>query len=217
MLSHCHYDHTRGLVRIIESIGKEEIPIIAHPSIFRLNFITQPCLRHVGMDMADSKERIEKAGGRLFLTFDSLELMGGLMTTGEVQRIADFEDVGIDLKTISGGKIVKDEMLDDTSLIACVKDKGIVVITGCSHAGIVNIVKHSVKLAGVEQIAGIIGGFHLIEASEERITRTVKALKEFNISIISAGHCTGKRAQRELRAAFGDRWKDMGSGVEYRF
>ncbi len=217
VLSHCHYDHTRGLVRIIESIGKEEIRIIAHPSIFRLNFITQPYLRHVGMDMTDSKERIEEAGGRPFLTSDPLELMGGLMTTGEVQRVTDFEDVGIDLKTISDGKIVEDKMMDDISLVACVKDKGIVVMTGCSHAGIVNIVRHAVRLAGVEQIAGIMGGFHLIEASEERITKTVKALKEFNISMISAGHCTGKRAQQELRAAFGDRWKDMGSGVEYRF
>ncbi len=217
VLSHCHYDHTRGLVKIVEVIGKKELPIIAHPSIFRLNFVTRPFLRHVGMDLLDARERVESAGGRLFLTSDPLELMNGLMTTGEVERQTDFEDVGIELKSISNGRIVEDKMLDDISLVAGVKGKGIVILTGCSHAGIVNIVKQSVKLAGVDKIAGIMGGFHLIEASDDRITKTVGSLKGFDISMISAGHCTGRRAQHELKVAFGGKWKDMGSGVVYEF
>nr|HPK87587.1 MBL fold metallo-hydrolase [Atribacterota bacterium] len=117
VLTHCHYDHTFGVVEMLRAIGKEDLPVIAHPSIFRLNFIDNPYLRHVGVMQVDSRDQIEANGGTLYLTDDPFQLMPGLITTGEVKRQTDFEEVGIALKTINEeGKIIVDSMDDDISL-----------------------------------------------------------------------------------------------------
>jgi 7,8-dihydropterin-6-yl-methyl-4-(beta-D-ribofuranosyl)aminobenzene 5'-phosphate synthase len=213
VLTHCHYDHTQGLGKILKEIGKKDLPVIAHPDIFRLNFITDPFLRHVGVMQGDRRDEIEAAGGSLFLTRDPLELMPGLITTGEVERVTEFEEVGIALYTIDKGKVQSDVMRDDISLAAHVKGKGLVIITGCSHAGIVNIVKQAVALTETKKVHGIIGGFHLIEAPVERIQKTAQALKEFNPDWVYAGHCTGFRAQVELFQVLKDRFSPLHAGI----
>lgn len=216
VLTHCHYDHTQGLARVLKATGKTGIPVIAHPSLFRPNFITAPFLRHVGVMQGDEPEDVHSAGGRLFPVVGPLQLMPGLVTTGEVPRVTDFEEVGIPLSTLDAmGRVVQDSMTDDLAVIARVKDRGAVVVTGCSHAGIVNILKHAVRPG--ERVAGIIGGLHLVEASEERIAKTVTALSEFSPSFVAAGHCTGFRAQAAIYAAFGDRFATMGSGTVFSF
>jgi 7,8-dihydropterin-6-yl-methyl-4-(beta-D-ribofuranosyl)aminobenzene 5'-phosphate synthase len=212
-LTHCHYDHTQGLGRILKEIGKKDLPVIAHPDIFRLNFITDPYLRHVGVMKGDSREDIEAAGGSLFLTRDPLELMPGLITTGEVERVTDFEEVGIALYTLEGNKVKSDSMRDDISLVAHIKGKGLVIITGCSHAGIVNIVKQAIALTETEKVHGIIGGFHLIDAPVERMQKTAQALKEFNPDWVYAGHCTGFKAQVELFQILKDRFSPLHTGI----
>jgi 7,8-dihydropterin-6-yl-methyl-4-(beta-D-ribofuranosyl)aminobenzene 5'-phosphate synthase len=213
VLTHCHYDHTQGLGKILKEIGKKDLPVIAHPDIFRLNFITDPYLRHVGVMDGDKKEDIEAAGGTLFLTKEPLELMPGLITTGEVQRVTDFEEVGIALYTVKGGEIQSDPMKDDISLVANVRGQGLVIITGCSHAGIVNIVKQAVTITGTEEVHGIIGGFHLIEASDSRIKKTAQALKKFDPDWVYAGHCTGFRAQVEFFQILKDRFSPLHTGM----
>jgi 7,8-dihydropterin-6-yl-methyl-4-(beta-D-ribofuranosyl)aminobenzene 5'-phosphate synthase len=218
ILTHCHYDHTQGLAEILKAVGKRDLPVIAHPDIFRLNFVVEPYLRHVGVMSSDSRERIEESGGTLYLTRDPLQIMPGLMTTGEVKRQTDFEEVGIPLKTITrDGRVVEDRMVDDTSVIANIGNKGIVIITGCSHAGIVNIVKHSIELTGIKKIKAIIGGLHLIEAPTERIKKTVEALSKYDIDLISAGHCTGFEAQVELYKTFGERFLPLHTGMKFTF
>jgi len=213
VLTHCHYDHTRGLAKVLGEIGKKNFPVIAHPDIFRLNFTTDPFLRHVGVMDGDSREDIEAAGGMLYLTRDPMQITPGLMTTGEVARVTDFEKVDMSLFTVIEGEIKSDTMLDDISVAAHVKEKGIVVVTGCGHAGIVNILRHIRSLKGGQKIHGIIGGFHLIEASETRILKTVKGLKEFEPDWITAGHCTGFRAQVELFNTFKDRFSPLCTGM----
>ena len=144
VLIYCHYDHTQGVVSMLKEMGKSDIPVIAHLDIFRLNFLTDPCIEHVGAMQTDSEEEIKKAGASLFLTKDPVMLMPGITTTGEVKRQTDFEGAGIGLKTVENGKIKDDSMLDDISVIANVKGKGSVIVTGCSHAGIVNIARHAI-------------------------------------------------------------------------
>jgi 7,8-dihydropterin-6-yl-methyl-4-(beta-D-ribofuranosyl)aminobenzene 5'-phosphate synthase len=213
VLTHCHYDHTQGLGRILKEIGKKDFPVIAHPDIFRLNFITDPYLRHVGVMEGDRREDIEAAGGLLFLTTDPLELMPGLITTGEVARVTDFEEVGIAIYTIAASKVQGDLMVDDISLVAQVKGKGLVIITGCSHAGIVNIVQQAVAITETEKVHGIMGGFHLIDASVDRIQKTAQALKDLNPDWVYAGHCTGFRAQVELFQILKDRFSPLHTGI----
>jgi len=215
VLTHCHYDHTQGIARMLKEIGKKDIQVIAHRDIFRLNFVTEPYLRHVGIMPGDSREEIEKAGGSLLLTRDPVKLMSGITTTGEVKRQTDFEEVGIALKTIEGGEVVDDRMLDDISVVANVNGKGLVIVTGCSHAGIVNIARHAVELTGCEKIEGIIGGLHLVNASDVRIRKTVDELSKFNPKWICVGHCTGFKAQVELYLAFRERFSPLQTGMQF--
>jgi 7,8-dihydropterin-6-yl-methyl-4-(beta-D-ribofuranosyl)aminobenzene 5'-phosphate synthase len=214
-LTHCHYDHTQGTVEVLKAIGKKGFPVVAHPDTFRPHYVKDPYLRHVGVMPEDSRPKIEEAGGLLFQTTDPFPFVPGLITTGEVRRQTEFEEVGIALFTLADGRVVQDTMKDDISLVAQVRDKGLVIVTGCSHAGIVNIVKHSVEMTGERRIAAILGGFHLLSASEERIGKTVAALSQFDIELISAGHCTGFKAQAALYQTFKDRFKPLQTGMTF--
>ena len=215
VLTHCHYDHTQGVARMLREIGKRDIQVIAHRDIFRLNFVTEPYLRHVGIMPGDSREEIEKAGGSLLLTKGPVKLMSGITTTGEVKRQTDFEEIGIALKTMEGGEVVDDQMLDDISVVANVNWKGLVIVPGCSHAGIVNIARHAMELTGCEKIEGIIGGLHLIDASDVRIKRISEELAKLNPKWICVGHCTGFKAQVELYLAFGERFSPLQTGMQF--
>ena len=215
VLTHCHYDHTQGVARMLKEIGRKDIQVIAHRDIFRLNFVTEPYLRHVGIMPGDSREEIEKAGGSLLLTKDPVKLMSGITTTGEVKRQTDFEEVGIALKTIEGGEVVDDQMLDDISVVANVNGKGLVIVTGCSHAGIVNIARHAVELTGCDKIEGILGGLHLVDASDVRIKRTGEELSKLNPKWICVGHCTGFKAQVELYLTFRERFSPLQTGMQF--
>lgn len=215
VLTHCHYDHTQGVARMLREIGRKDIQVIAHRDIFRLNFVTEPYLRHVGIMPGDSREEIEKAGGSLLLTKDPVKLMSGITTTGEVKRQIDFEEVGIALKTIEDGEVIDDRMLDDISVVANVNGKGLVIVTGCSHAGIVNIARHAMELTDCEKIEGIIGGLHLIDAPDDRIKRTGEELSKLNPEWICAGHCTGFKAQVELYLTFRERFSPLQTGMQF--
>jgi 7,8-dihydropterin-6-yl-methyl-4-(beta-D-ribofuranosyl)aminobenzene 5'-phosphate synthase len=214
-LTHCHYDHTQGTVEVLKAIGKKGFPVVAHPDTFRPHFVKDPYLRHVGVMPGDNRPNIEEAGGLLFLTTDPFPFVPGLVTTGEVRRQTDFEEVGIALFTLADGQVVQDTMKDDISVLGQVRDKGLVIVTGCSHAGIVNIVKHSVAMTGENRIAAILGGFHLLAASEERIGKAVAALSQFDTGMISAGHCTGFKAQMALYQTFKERFKPLQTGMVF--
>jgi len=215
VLTHCHYDHTQGVVSMLNEIGKDDILVVAHSDIFRPHFFSDLCLRHVGVMQAASEEEIKKTGARLFLTKDPVVLMPGIMTTGEVKRCTDFEGVGMGLKTIENGRVKDDPMLDDISIVANVNGKGLVIVTGCSHAGIVNITKHAIELTGCKKIEAVIGGLHLIDASETRIKRTVESLSKLNPAMICAGHCTGFKAQVELYLALAEKFSPLHTGMQF--
>jgi 7,8-dihydropterin-6-yl-methyl-4-(beta-D-ribofuranosyl)aminobenzene 5'-phosphate synthase len=213
VLTHCHYDHTGGLAEMVRSIGKPGLPVIGHPGTFRPHFVTRPFLRHVGVRPEDSREHLEEAGACLYLTRDPFFLMPGLRTTGEVPRQTGFEEPGIALSTIEDGAVIEDQVLDDISVIAGLRERGLVVLTGCSHAGIVNITRHAQTLTGITRLEGILGGFHLVEAGAQRIEKTVEALQDLAPGRIAAGHCTGFQAQAALHRSFGDRFTPLHSGM----
>jgi len=217
VLTHCHYDHTQGVVKMLNQIGRDDVRIIAHSTIFRPHFITEPCERHVGIQPQDSREEMEKAGASVLLSNMPYLLMSGLSTTGEIRRQTDFEEVGIALKTREDGEVKEDLVRDDTSIVAKIRGKGLVIITGCSHAGIINILLQAKELTGCDRIDGIIGGFHLIEAPEARILKTMSELAKFKPARIFAGHCTGFRAQVELFNTFRDEFVPLRTGMQLSF
>jgi len=96
-----------------------------------------------------------------------------------------------------------------------VMDKGLVIVTGCSHAGIINIANQAVEVAGGNKIEGIIGGLHLVEASDTVIRKTVEELSKLKVVWVSAGHCTGFKAQVELYLAFRERFLPLHTGMQF--
>jgi 7,8-dihydropterin-6-yl-methyl-4-(beta-D-ribofuranosyl)aminobenzene 5'-phosphate synthase len=197
-------------------VARNNLPIIAHENLFKLVFVTDPYIRHFGMINSDSKTRVEDAGGTFFLSRDAVQLMPGLFTTGEIQKKRDFEkDSLLELYTIDEGQTREDLVTDEIAVVAKIKDRGLVIITGCGHPGIVSITEQAMELAGEKKIEAILGGFHLIDAKDDRIKETVRQLKEFEPKWITAGHCTGFRAETELFRAFGRRFGPLRAGMYF--
>ncbi|MCD6155313.1 MAG: MBL fold metallo-hydrolase [Candidatus Verstraetearchaeota archaeon] len=188
VLSHGHYDHTGGLIEAIKGAGRR-IPVISHPDAYKPKFVLKPKIRYNGIPYnIDEVERI----GRPILSITPLEISSGIIVTGEIPRRTNFEKTE-GLKTIIDGKVVDDDMKDDQALIIDMKD-GIIIVTGCSHSGIINIAKRAVELTGKNKIKMIIGGFHLIGASDERIFKTIDEFRRMNIDRLMPCHCTGEKA-----------------------
>jgi 7,8-dihydropterin-6-yl-methyl-4-(beta-D-ribofuranosyl)aminobenzene 5'-phosphate synthase len=108
------------------------------------------------------------------------------------------------------------EVIDDQALVVHIRGKGLVVITGCGHAGVVNIARHAMRLTGVSQVHAVMGGFHLGgRAFEPIIGPTVAALREMAPELIDRGHCTGWQVQHALEAAVPEAWVQSSSGTSY--
>lgn len=208
-LSHCHYDHTGGLLGILKATEKQ-VPVIAHPTIFRRHFIIKPYLRDVGVPF-----RREDVGG-LFLTAEPFQIVKNLYSTGEIREREDFERASISVYTLRNGSIARDELLDDMS-IAVKTSRGLVIVSGCSHAGIVSIIKRAIKITGESEIRAVIGGFHLIEAGEERIRRTVEEFRKLGVEEVYTGHCTGLKAEAAFLEAYGEKFHKIHAGMIMEF
>lgn len=216
-LSHCHEDHVGGLIGVLEAIGKE-VPLVAHEDIFRLHLVTEPQLKHVGVGRK-IKEEVEREGGNWILTRAPIKLMEGIITTGEipVEEREPFERGVIKgLYTIGEKGLVNDPLLDDISL-AIRTPGGLVIISGCSHAGIVSIVKRSVELTGDKAIRAVVGGFHLVSAKEEKIFKVIESLKNMKVGKIYTGHCTGLDAECMFRREFGKDFEKLNCGKIIKF
>lgn len=223
-LSHCHYDHTGGLVGILKEIQGQNIPILAHPSLFDVHLVagTGPkprnwLTRPIGMIGENTEENIRTHGGFLTLVTKPFELMPGVLWAGEIDRVTDFEKTPtLVTRIIRDGEILDDPIIDDTALAINVAGAGLFVVSGCSHSGIVNIVKQCIKFSQVKKVKAVIGGFHLLNASEDRIGKTIRALKELHVENIYSGHCTGFKAQAAIYNEFGDAFEELYAGKVIR-
>jgi len=212
VLSHGHYDHTGGLIAALKRIGKKNVPIIAHPESFNLKFAFR--FRYIGIPFKPSE--IEEAGGRLILAKNPVWITDDVVVTGEIERTTGFEDVK-GFWTIKDGILKEDIVPDDQALILKLDNKGLLIISGCAHAGIVNTVKYAQKITGISKVYGVIGGFHLEGASKERLEQTLNEFKKFNPEVVAPCHCTGFEAMKLFAETFGKRFLLLKSGLSVTF
>lgn len=219
VLSHGHFDHAGGLAGLGRRLGGRRMPMVVHPHAWtrrrqavpgrvpeELPTLSPRALEHEGFALVERRE-------------PSLLVDGCVLITGEVDRTTEFErGMPPAHEAWSGEAWAHDPLvIDDQALVVHVRDRGLVVLTGCGHAGAVNIVRHARRLTGVERLHGLIGGLHLGgPAFEPVIGPTVAALSELEPALVVPGHCTGWRAQHALAAALPDAWVQSSSGTTFR-
>lgn len=203
VLSHGHMDHFGGLAATLKYLEQPNLPVVCHPEVFQTErYQLAPGRRFKFPVLA--REAITKAGGRLVESTAPYLLAGEMLaTTGEITRRTAFEH-GIPnavIKTPSGDR--PDDFIDDLGLVAVLKGKGLVVISGCAHAGIINTVLMARELTGIEKIHTIAGGFHLNgPLYAEAAAATRQELQNIHPEVLIPMHCTGWETIRQLSLDF---------------
>jgi 7,8-dihydropterin-6-yl-methyl-4-(beta-D-ribofuranosyl)aminobenzene 5'-phosphate synthase len=218
VLSHGHFDHAGGLAGLAGKQGARSLPMVVHPNIWSRRRIAVPGREPENLPTL-SKRALEAEGLAVVERREpSLLVNGCVLITGEVDRTTDFEQgMPPAHQAWTGSTWEPDPLIvDDQALVVNVLGQGLVVLTGCAHAGAVNIVRHAQRLTGVPKLHAVVGGLHLGgPAFEPIIGRTVSAFAELKPELVVPGHCTGWRAQHALAAALPDAWVAGSSGSSF--
>jgi 7,8-dihydropterin-6-yl-methyl-4-(beta-D-ribofuranosyl)aminobenzene 5'-phosphate synthase len=204
VLSHGHWDHVTGMEGLTQALGRANLPVLIHPEFWSRRRISFP-----GLDPAElpstSRSALEGAGFEIVEDRrPSFLLDGAALITGEVDRTTEFETGFRGHEAFRRGNWQPDPLiLDDQALVLRLGDRGLVVVSGCGHAGIVNTVRYALELTGEQRVAAVIGGFHLNGPMFEGIIEpTVRAFDELSPELLVPAHCTGWKAVHQLAARF---------------
>lgn len=218
-LSHGHSDHTGGMKKLTGLIGKKDIPFVAHPSAFKspryLKFSEELKINFPKL----TREMVESLGYRVIESENPYPLVDNtIFFLGEIPRQTDFEKGFPIAHWQKDGKELWDAIEDDTSIVMHLKDKGLVIVSGCAHAGIINTVKHAIEVTSVNQIHAVMGGFHLSgPLFESIIDRTSEELKKLNPAYVIPMHCTGRKAIMTMEKQMPDKFILNMAGTKLTF
>jgi len=222
VLSHGHPDHTASTQEALAGIDRDELPVIMHPwallerKTVRADGTSSVYPRYLDeKPLHDAGARVEKTKGTTPLASESA------LVSGEIPRVTPFEK-GLPPSTqflrYDGEFRHEPLILDDQALIVNLKDKGLVILTGCGHSGIINTVNYAKRISGVDRVYAIIGGFHLDGSYfDPIIDLTVESLKEVSPRYVVPSHCTGLRASSKMLAAMPSSYIENSVGTTLRF
>jgi 7,8-dihydropterin-6-yl-methyl-4-(beta-D-ribofuranosyl)aminobenzene 5'-phosphate synthase len=217
VLSHGHLDHTWGLVplvklyteAVIEDRDHGKPTLVAHPGVFVSK--TMGALGEIGSIVSADKLA---AHFEVQLSMDPVWLTERLVFLGEIARKNDFE-ARSPIGKVGQGGLEEDDYLADDSALAYRSSRGLVIITGCSHAGICNIVEQARRICGEERVFDIVGGFHLLEPSQEQLEGTLSYMRDLQPEEVHACHCTDLSSKIALSRVVNLRELGVGSTFEY--
>jgi len=239
-LSHGHSDHTAAVTDILHAvydrpvskrwekdtspeaiqnyINGKRIPLVVHPALFRERWRIQKDGVKFGPMTLPPRDEWIVAGANIIESVEPYPLGTGCWTTGEVPRVS-FETSGIlqGMFYREGKEFSADYLEEDQAIVINVRDKGLVIVSGCAHSGIVNTINHARKISGVDKVWAILGGFHLVSANDEEIQQTINDIMEFKPSLIAPSHCTGMRAICEFALQMPDEFVRGIVGASYIF
>jgi 7,8-dihydropterin-6-yl-methyl-4-(beta-D-ribofuranosyl)aminobenzene 5'-phosphate synthase len=212
VLSHGHWDHAGAMLLALNMIrsrnGGRDVPYHAHPGMFRSRGVQMPNGTVRQMEDVPSVEELTAFGASVVTTTQPEVLLDGMfLVSGEIPRVSGFEPgyPGQVRRTEDGKGWEPDPLLMDERFLAVrIADKGLIVMSACSHAGIVNVLSQARALFPGVPLHAAMGGLHLSGTNERIIPQTVEGLRGFGLAMIAAGHCTGWRAMTALANAFGD-------------
>jgi len=203
VLSHGHYDHTGGLPQVLNLTGR--IPVHCHPDIFLDRWWRKDGVqREIGLRY--KRCWLDSIGADFVFAREFTEIYPGIFITGEVPRVTAFEPPDSHMKLRNpDGEWIQDPLLDDLSMVV-ETEKGLVVILGCAHAGLINILEHVNNMLPGQAIYAVVGGTHLGFADSSQFDETLKALDSFDVRLLGASHCTGLENSARLFGALGERF-----------
>ena len=202
-LSHGHPDHYGGIAEFLQR-RRSPLKIFLHPESYFPKLLMTPKGR-VGPWVL-GREDLLQAGAILQENTEPTLVAGMGMITGPIQASVAYETPLPGPKRLVEGKEEKDNFQDEQALVLKVKDRGLVIVSACSHPGITNIIRYAQKLTGENKVAAVVGGFHLTAGGPQLIQNTIQGLKELDIDLIVSGHCTGFRALTQMLAAFPEKF-----------
>jgi len=238
-LSHGHRDHFGAMTEVLKRIARRpeskewppdapmeemrawgaprRVPLIAHPAAFRERWGIARDGRKFGPHLAP-REEWEIAGAEIVASEGPYQLGPGCWLTGAVPR-RSYEEAGRppSMHYREGDRLVRDELDDDQAIVLNIEDKGLVVISGCAHSGILNTVNYAREISGVDQVHAILGGFHLAPAKDDEIERTIDEIIKLSPAMVVPSHCTGFKAIARFASRMPDQFVQGVVGTRYLF
>ncbi|MCK5164011.1 MAG: MBL fold metallo-hydrolase [Desulfobacula sp.] len=208
VLSHGHKDHTGGLRHVLQIMDSKKRQVILHPEAWASKYASRS--EPVGSDMhyigiPYVREELEHLGATFTMSRKPIWINDQIVVTGEVPMKTSFESVEKNLFVKIGEDYIPDPIPDDQALVVKTS-KGLVVVLGCAHHGMINTLLYAQKITGEERIYAVVGGTHLFRAGPEQLKQTIAKLEEFNVAHIGVSHCTGMPASMALMQYFKNRF-----------
>ena len=213
VLSHAHADHTGGLEPVLKRIGKTRI--IAHPAVWEKKFVRRP-----GEDSAAEigipyeRSALERLGADFQLSAKPVRLSENIWATGEIPMVTDFESIEPIFHVLENGAFRPDSIPDDQALVIR-SPKGLVIVLGCAHRGLINTIRHARNITGEPRVHTIVGGTHLFPKTDAQKQKAIATLREIKVHKIGVSHCTGFDASMKLAREFGDDFFFNNAGSVY--
>jgi 7,8-dihydropterin-6-yl-methyl-4-(beta-D-ribofuranosyl)aminobenzene 5'-phosphate synthase len=217
ILSHGHYDHVGGLTAVLDYLSENSVspPVIfAHPDVFvdRYSFRKG---KPVKAGMSSGEKTREQLKPSLKLSEKSQEILPGVICTGEIPRLTEFEHMGGRF-SLDAARKRPDYIRDDQAVIIDAPE-GLIVCCGCAHSGVVNTIRYAQNLFEGKSIDTVIGGMHLRGVSDARLDATVGAFVDSGVKQVLGGHCTGVREAERISSAMPNVYPPLEVGLRWEF
>lgn len=214
-ISHGHYDHTGAVLPFLQQYGGRNI--YAHSGIFARRLVYLPGGKQLDIGCRFTKEEAAKMGAQVITIDGFTEIYPGIYLTGEIPRLTEYEDVGGNFFYEKNGQFYPDLLPDDMAMVID-HPEGLIILSGCSHSGMINTLDYCRQQTGQTRVLAYMGGTHLITASPLRLEKTVEALQTYEVQKLIVGHCTGFYAAAELYNRLGGhRVIKMEAGSSFSF
>ena len=202
ILTHHHWDHVRGLMTLRRELMKKNPAALSVAHVAKGIYYSRPSPKGEGNEMLAIRKEYEATGGKLIEHSEGVEIFPGAWLTGPIPRKYSERNWNASFKVQTPDGVVEDNIPEDQSLVLNTP-QGLVVVTGCGHAGIVNILTYSAQQFPSRPVFGVVGGLHLYSASDDQLDWTANKLKEFRVANLMGAHCTGIEAVYRLRERTG--------------